>query len=155
MGQLPDFYNHFPSRKDSYVEGDSTPLFVFGHGLSYTTFRYDQLAVATPSLKDDFSVSVRVTNSGNREGDEVAQLYVRQETASVVTPVKALKGFSRIHLLAGESKTVLFRLKPASLAVWGSSQEWRVEPGKYTILVGGSSRSHPVRPIHPEINRVQ
>jgi len=141
VGQLPDFYDHFPSRKDSYIEGDSSPLFVFGHGLSYTTFKYDQLAVGTPSMDDDFTVSVRVANTGTREGDEVAQLYVRQETASVVTPVKALKGFSRIHLLAGESKTVLFRLKPASLAVWGASQQWKVEPGKYTIFVGGSSQA--------------
>jgi len=142
VGQLPDFYDHFPSRKDSYIEGDSSPLFVFGHGLSYTTFQYDQLAVGTPSLNDDFTVSARVTNTGKCEGDEVAQLYVRPETASVVTPVKALKGFSRIHLLAGESKTVSFRLEPASVAVWGSSQEWRVEPGKYSILVGGSSEAN-------------
>jgi beta-glucosidase len=141
VGQLPDFYDHFPSRKDSYIEGDSSPLFSFGHGLSYTTFKYSQLAVTTPSMDDDFTVSVRVTNTGAREGDEVAQLYVRQETASVVTPVKALKGFSRIHLLAGESKTVLFRLQPASLAVWGASQQWKVEPGKYTIFVGGSSQA--------------
>ncbi len=141
VGQLPDFYDHFPSRIDSYIEGDSSPLFVFGQGMSDTTFRYDQLAVGTPTLNDDFSVSVRVTNTGKCEGDEVAQLYVRQETASVVTPVKALKGFSRIHLLAGASKTVLFRLEPASLAVWGSSQEWRVEPGKYSIFVGGSSEA--------------
>jgi beta-glucosidase len=141
VGQLPDFYDHFPSRKDSYIEGDSSPLFVFGHGLSYTTFKYDQLAVTTPSMNDDFTVSVRVANTGTREGDEVAQLYVRQETASVVTPVKALKGFSRIHLLAGESKTVLFRLSPASLAVWGAGQQWKVEPGKYTIYVGGGSQA--------------
>ncbi|HWY29418.1 MAG TPA: glycoside hydrolase family 3 N-terminal domain-containing protein [Candidatus Acidoferrum sp.] len=141
VGQLPDFYDHFPSRKDSYIEGDSSPLFVFGHGLSYTKFKYDQLAVGMPSMDDDFTVSVRIENTGTREGDEVAQIYVRQETASVVTPVKALKGFSRIHLLAGESKTVLFRLKPASLAVWGASQQWKVEPGKYTIFVGGSSQA--------------
>jgi beta-glucosidase len=141
VGQLPDFYDHFPSRKDSYIEGDSSPLFIFGRGLSYTTFKYDQLAVTTQSMDDDFTVSVRVANTGTREGDEVAQLYVRQETASVVTPVKALKGFSRIHLLAGESKTVLFRLKPANLAVWGASQQWKVEPGKYTIFVGGSSQA--------------
>ena len=141
VGQLPDFYDHFPSRKDSYIEGDSSPLFVFGHGLSYTIFQYDQLAVSTPSMDDDFTVSVRVANTGNREGDEVAQLYVRQETASVVTPIEALKGFSRIHLQAGESKTVVFRLKPADLAVWGASQQWKVEPGKYKVRVGGSSQA--------------
>ena len=142
VGQLPDFYNHFPSKKDSYIEGNSSPLFVFGHGLSYTTFKYDQIAVTAPSLSsgDDVQVSVRVTNAGNREGDEVAQLYVHQATASVATPVKALKGFSRIHLKPGESQNVQFRLKPSDLAVWGASQEWKVEPGEYSVNVGGSSQ---------------
>ena len=143
VGQLPDFYDHFPSRKDSYIEGDSSPLFAFGHGLSYTTFQYDQLAITTPAAINDGNVmvSARVTNTGNRDGDEVAQLYVRQETASVATPILALKGFSRIHLKAGESKTVQFPLDASRLAVWGSSQEWKVEPGQYTVHVGGSSQA--------------
>jgi beta-glucosidase len=142
VGQLPIFYNHFPSRKDSYIEGDSSPLFVFGHGLSYTTFKYDQINVTAPSSNngEDILISVRLTNTGKREGDEVAQLYVRQETASVATPVKALKGFSRIHLEPGESRSVQFKLEPSALAVWGASQEWKVEPGEYKITVGGSSR---------------
>jgi beta-glucosidase len=143
VGQLPIFYNHFPSKKDSYIEGDSSPLFVFGHGLSYTTFKYDQLNITAPSLNSGGSVliSVRLTNTGKREGDEVAQLYVRQETASVATPVKALKSFSRIHLKPGESQIVQFKLEPSALAVWGASQEWKVEPGEYKITVGGSSQA--------------
>jgi len=143
VGQLPVFYNHFPSKKDSYVEGDSSPLFVFGHGLSYTTFKYDQLTVTAPSPNsgDDVLISVQITNTGNREGDEVAQLYVRQETASVATPVKALKGFSRIQLKPGEFKTVPFRLKQSELAIWSVNQEWKVEPGEYAINVGGSSQA--------------
>jgi beta-glucosidase len=143
VGQLPDFYNHFPSKKDSYIEGDSSPLFVFGHGLSYTTFKYDQLVIAAPALagNGDVQVSVRITNTGLREGDEVAQLYVHQETASVAMPVKALKGFARIHLKPGESATVPFRIKQSDLAVWNASQVWQVEPGEYTIAVGGSSKA--------------
>ena len=84
-------------------------------------------------------VSCQLTNTGGRESDEVAQLYVRQETASVATPVKALKGFLRIHLQPGESKIITFRLKQSDLAVWDANQEWRVEPGKYTVTVGGDS----------------
>ena len=141
VGQLPDFYNHFPSKKDSYVEGDSSPLFEFGYGLSYTSFKYEDLNIVTPSTNchDDVLISCKITNIGNREGDEVAQLYVRQKTASVVTPIKALKGFLRIHLKPEESKTVTLHLKQSDLAVWNANQEWQVEPGEYAVTVGGSS----------------
>jgi beta-glucosidase len=141
VGQLPDFYNHFPSKKDSYVEGDSSPLFVFGHGLSYTAFKYDDLNVTVPLAHraGDVLVSCKITNAGEREGDEVVQLYVRQETGSVVTPVKALKGFLRIHLKAKEWKVATFCLKQSELAVWNAGREWQVEPGKYNVMVGGSS----------------
>ncbi|HEY0257626.1 MAG TPA: glycoside hydrolase family 3 N-terminal domain-containing protein, partial [Candidatus Methylacidiphilales bacterium] len=111
VGQIPDFYNHeSASHTNNYVEGTSRPLFVFGTGLSYTTFKYDQLAVTPPAekSKDDLTVAVNVTNTGSVEGDEVAQLYVRQDTASVVTPVKSLKGFHRLHLKPGETQTVKF-----------------------------------------------
>jgi beta-glucosidase len=141
VGQLPDFYNHFPSRKDSYIEGDSSPLFAFGHGLSYTTFKYDNLDIIAPSANnaDDVLVSCKITNTGQRAGDEVAQLYVHQKTASVVTPVKALKGFLRIHLQPKESETVTFHLKQSDLAVWNASQQWQVEPGEYRITLGKDS----------------
>ena len=141
VGQLPDFYNHFPSKKDSYIEGDSSPLFVFGHGLSYTTFKYEQLGIIAPSTDKagDILVSCKITNTGPRAGDEVVQLYVHQETASVVTPVKALKGFLRIHLKPEESKTVTFHLKQSELAVWNASQQWQVEPGEYMATVGRDS----------------
>jgi beta-glucosidase len=143
VGQLPDFYDHFPSKKDSYIEGDSSPLFIFGHGLSYTTFQYDLLNVTAPlpNSSEDILISVQITNTGQREGDEVAQLYVRQTTASVATAVKALKGFSRIHLKPGEFKTVLFRLKQSELAIWSANQEWKVEPGEYAISAGGDSQA--------------
>ena len=141
VGQLPVYYNHFPSKKDSYLEGDSSPLFVFGHGLSYTTFKYDDLKVIAPSAHstEDVLVSCKITNTGGRAGDEVAQLYVRQETASVATPIKALKGFLRIRLNPGESKNITFHLKQSELAVWNAHQKWEVEPGEYTVMIGGSS----------------
>ena len=141
VGQLPIYYNHFPSKKDSYIEGDSSPLFVFGHGLSYTTFKYQDLKVTAPSAhsSDDVLVSCKITNTGGRAGDEVAQLYVRQEAASVATPVKALKGFLRIRLNPGESKVIMFHLKQSDLAVWNAHQKWEIEPGEYTVMTGGSS----------------
>jgi beta-glucosidase len=140
-GQLPVFYDHFPSKRGGYVEDDSSPLFVFGFGLSYTSFKYDQATVTPPSPRsgDEVLVSCRITNTGGREGDEVAQLYVREEAASVVTPVKALKGFMRIHLKPGESTVVTFHLKQSDLAVWNARQAWQVEPGEYTVTVGGNS----------------
>jgi beta-glucosidase len=141
VGQLPDFYNHFPSKKDSYIGDDGSPLFTFGYGLSYTTFKYDNFSIIAPSTHnaDDVLVSCKITNTGGREGDEVAQLYVRQETADVVTPAKALKGFLRIHLQPGESRTVNFHLSQSDLAVWNANQEWQIEPGDYTVTVGKDS----------------
>ena len=141
VGQLPDYYNHFPSKQGQYVEGDSSPLFVFGYGLSYTTFQYDDLNITAPSAgsTNDVLVSCKITNTGDRAGDEVVQLYVRQETASVATPIKALKGFLRIHLQPEESRTVTFNLKQSDLAVWNANQEWQVEPGEYTVTVGKNS----------------
>lgn len=143
VGELPDYYNHFFTKKDSYIDADASPLFVFGHGLSYTTFKYNDLNVTAPAPHsgDDVLVSCEITNTGKRAGDEVAQLYVHEETTSVVTPVEQLKGFSRIKLDLGESKTVTFHLKQSDLAVWGVTREWRVEPGKFTVTVGGDSSS--------------
>ena len=142
-GQLPDFYNFDPSRTHKYVDDDGKPLFPFGFGLSYTTFRYDHLLAKAPAAGSDgdIEVSVDVTNTGAREGDEVAQLYVRQNVGSVETPARQLQGFERIHLKPQETRTVLFRVKQDQLAVWNAENTWAVEPGTYTIWVGGSSRA--------------
>jgi beta-glucosidase len=140
VGQLPVFYNHFPSKNNNYVGDNASPQFIFGFGLSYTTFEYQNLNITPPvNTGDDVVVSFDLTNTGTREGDEVAQLYVRQTTASVATPVKALKAFSRVHLQPGEKKTVTLRVKQDDLTVWGATREWKVEPGEFRIMVGGSS----------------
>lgn len=143
VGQLPDFYNSDPSRNHKYVDDDGAPLFPFGFGLSYTSFRYDHLAVHIPAPGSDgeILVAAEVTNIGNCKGDEVAQLYVRQEVGSVETPAISLKGFSRIALNPQETKTVAFRIPQSQLAVWDAEGKWTVESGNYTLWVGGSSQA--------------
>lgn len=140
VGQLPDYYNTDPSRVDKYIDSDGKPLYPFGFGLSYTTFRFDRLAVEPPAGgKGAIAVTVTVTNTGARAGDDVAQLYVREDVSSVETPRRSLAGFSRIHLEPGESRQVTFRIPQRQLAVWNAQKQWAVEPGAYTIWVGDSS----------------
>ena len=143
LGQLPDYYNSDPSRVYKYVDDNGKPLFPFGFGLSYTTFRYDHLAVQPPlpGSGGDVKVTVDVTNSGAREGDEVAQLYLHEDVGSVETPSRALKGFSRIHLKPGETRTVTFLVPQEQIAVWNAEKTWAVEAGGYTVWVGGSSQA--------------
>jgi beta-glucosidase len=143
LGQLPDFYNTDPSRKRKYVDDDGEALFPFGFGLSYTTFRYTHLLVQAPSAAshDAVRVTVEVTNTGEREGDEVAQLYLRQDTSSVETPERSLKGFSRIHLKPHETRTVSFDVPQSELAVWNTEGKWVMEPGTFTVWAGGNSRA--------------
>jgi beta-glucosidase len=143
LGQLPDFYNSDPSRVHKYVDDDGHPLFPFGFGLSYTTFQYDHLSTRSPATgaAGDIIVTVDVTNTGSTEGSEVAQLYLRQNVSSVETPARSLQGFSRINLKPQGTKTVTFRLHQGQLAIWNAEKKWAVEPGNYTIWVGGSSEA--------------
>ncbi|MFZ0338947.1 MAG: glycoside hydrolase family 3 N-terminal domain-containing protein [Terracidiphilus sp.] len=143
VGQLPDFYNSDPSRRLKYVDSDGQPLFPFGFGLSYTTFRYDHLVALPPSSGShtDIQITVDVTNTGSVEGDEVAQLYMRENVSSVETPRRSLEGFSRIHLKPQETKTVTFRVPCDQLAVWNAERKWAVEPGNYTAWAGGWSEA--------------
>ncbi len=143
VGQIPDFYNADPSRVWKYVDSNGKPLFPFGFGLSYATFRYGRLAVQAPapSSHRDVHVTVDVTNTGNRAGDEVAQLYMRENVSSVETPERALQGFARIHLQPGETHTVTFLVPQRQLAVWNAEKNWAVEAGRYTAWVGGSSQA--------------
>jgi beta-glucosidase len=143
VGQLPDYYNADPSRVHKYVDDDGKPLFPFGFGLSYTAFHYDRLSVQTPppGTHGDIQVTVDVTNTGHREGNEVAQLYLRQDVGSVETPERALKGFTRIRLKPGETKAVSFHVPEEQLAIWNAERTWAVEAGEYTMWVGGSSQA--------------
>jgi beta-glucosidase len=141
VGQLPGFYNADPSRKRNYVDDDGLPLFPFGFGLSYTTFRYDHLAVQSPAAGNhaDIRATVEVTNTGNREGDDVVQLYEHEATTSVETPARSLIGFSRIHLQPRETRSVTFVVPQSQLAVWNTGKKWVVEPGLVTLWAGGNS----------------
>jgi beta-glucosidase len=141
VGQLPDFYNHKPSRNRSYIFSSREPLFPFGHGLSYTSFKLENLRVEPAEIAPNASakVTVDVTNTGTREGEEVPQLYIHQRVSSVTRPVLELRGFQRVHLAPGEKTTVIFNLTPYSLALWNEEMRRVVEPGVFDILVGTSS----------------
>jgi beta-glucosidase len=140
-GAVPAYYNHKPSAERPYLFEEPGPLWAFGHGGSFTTFRYDPIKVNPARISPDGSatVSVKVTNTGKRSGDEVVQLYLHDQVASVARPVKELRGFSRFRLKAGEGKLVKLQLGPADLALYDRDGKRVVEPGKFDILVGASS----------------
>jgi beta-glucosidase len=141
VGDLPDFYNHKPSANRSYAFSTRKPLFAFGFGLSYTTFSFENLRVEPSQIVagGTAKVSVDVTNTGSREGDEVPQLYIHQRIASVTRPVMQLKGFQRITLRPGEKKTVEFSITPDMLAMLNLDMHRVVEPGMFDLMVGPSS----------------
>src|SRR5947199_861808 len=149
VGQVPLYYNHKntgrPTGPDKYTSKYTdlpvTPLFPFGHGLSYTTFAYSDLRLSAPRITPagTQSVSVTVTNTGSREGAEVVQLYVHDEVASVTGPVRALAGFRRVSLKPGEARTVEFQLTAKELGLYNKDMKFVVEPGKFRVFVGGSS----------------
>jgi beta-glucosidase len=147
VGQLPAYYNHKPSRNRSYIFTSREPLWAFGHGLSYTTFRIDNLRVDPPEIAPGQTATVRVdvSNTGAREGDEVPQLYVHQKVASVTRPVKELRGFRRVRLRPGEKVTVELPLGPEALSLLDAGMRPVVEPGIYELMVGPSSRDIPQR----------
>ncbi len=141
VGQLPIFYNHKPSARRGYIYADNGPLFAFGHGLSYTTFKYDGLRLTHPKIATHGATSVRVdvTNTGTIKGDEVVQMYVRDVVSSVTRPVKELKGFRRITLDPGETMTVEFPITSAALSFLDVNMNRVVEPGDFEVMVGPNS----------------
>jgi len=149
VGQVPIYYNHKntgrPPSQDKftskYIDLPSSPLFPFGYGLSYTTFRYSDLRLSAPRITpaETVRVSVTVTNAGSRLGAEVAQLYVRDEVASITRPVRALAGFRRLALAPGYSQRVEFALTQQELGFYDRAMRFVVEPGRFRVFVGGSS----------------
>jgi beta-glucosidase len=141
VGQLPMFYNRKPSARRGYLFDSTEPLFPFGFGLSYTTFEIGEPRLSSPSIKTDGTVTVtaEVKNTGSRAGDEVVQLYIRDDVSSVTRPVEELKGFQRVSLKPGESKSVSFELTPRALQFWNADMHRVVEPGAFTIMLGPDS----------------
>lgn len=141
-GHLPCYYNYKPSARRGYLYDDISPLYPFGYGLSYTTFRFDNLRLEKSTIRADEStkVLVDVTNTGKRAGQEVVQMYLRDVISSVTRPVKELKGFKKISLKPGECTTVALPIAPEHLAFTNIDMEYTVEPGDFEIMVGNSSR---------------
>ncbi len=146
VGQLPLFYNRKPSGTKSHWYGDyvaetTSPLYPFGHGLSYTSFEYHDLAISKGQVKagDTLDISLRVKNTGSIEGDEVVQLYIHDEFGSTPRPIKELKGYIRLSLQPGEGKTVVFQMKADQLAFYDNDLQLVLEPGPVRILLGSSS----------------
>jgi beta-glucosidase len=142
VGQIPAYYYHKPSARRGYLFADKSPLFAFGHGLSYTTFAYSNLRLNTDTIRANHraTLSVDVTNTGSRAGDEVVQFYVRDVLAERVTrPLKLLKGFERISLQPGETRAVTFEVGREQLEFWGEGMQKVVEPGQFELMIGGSS----------------
>ena len=154
VGQIPLYYNHlntgrpleagkwFSKFRSNYLDIDNDPLYPFGYGLSYTTFRYGDLQLSNNSMNErgKITASVTVTNTGNYDADEIVQMYIRDMVGSVARPVKELKGFERIHLKKGESRTVSFDITAEQLKFYNSALNWVCEPGEFEVMVGGNSR---------------
>ena len=148
VGQLPLYYNHFntgrPGPKKEvfwshYTDESNEPLYPFGFGLSYTKFDYSNLIINNKNLKS-IKVSVTIKNYGKFDGEEIVQLYIQDKVASIVRPVKELKGFKKINLKSGESKTIEFILTDKELGFYNANGTFIVEPGEFNIMIGASSK---------------
>ncbi|QIK55799.1 beta-glucosidase [Dysgonomonas sp. HDW5B] len=146
VGQLPVYYNKKNPKGHDYVEMSEAPLYPFGFGLSYTSFEYSNLNIRKVN-NTSYVAEFTVTNAGNFDGDEVAQLYIRDEVASTVRPVKQLKHFARINLKKGESKKISFELSENDFTIIDQRMNRIVEPGKFTIMIGSSSEDIKLKDI--------
>ena len=153
VGQIPIYYSHlntgrpleegkwFTKFRSNYLDIDNAPLYPFGYGLSYTTFSYGEPVLSSDHLSEngEIKVSVDVTNTGSYDADEVVQMYIRDLVGSVSRPVKELKGFQRISLKRGETKTVTFTITPNDLKFYNQNLDYKFEPGDFDVMIGGSS----------------
>jgi beta-glucosidase len=154
VGQIPLYYNHkntgrplgesvwFQKYRSNYMDVTNDPLYPFGFGLSYTTFTYGDLAIDRSQLSANktVTVSVDLANTGKYDGAEVVQLYIRDMVGSITRPVKELKGFQKVFLKAGETKTVTFTITPEDLKFYNYDLKYDWEPGEFMIMIGGNSR---------------
>jgi beta-glucosidase len=154
VGQIPLYYNHkstgrplaegkwFEKFRSNYLDVSNDPVYPFGFGLSYTSFNYGDVQLSSKSLKGNqtLTASVQLTNTGTREGKETVQLYIRDVVGSITRPVKELKGFQKIDLNAGESKTVSFKITPEDLKFYNADLKYDWEPGEFVIMIGTNSR---------------
>jgi len=150
-GQLPDYYNYKPSKEywiqqawshdHGYADMPGTPLYPFGYGLSYTQVKYSNLRVSPEEINPtgNVQVSVDVTNTGKQRGVETVQLYLHERYTPVATPVKNLRGFQRVELSPGESRTVTMEIKPDDLMLLDNDMRWKVVPGTFDVMIGKSS----------------
>jgi beta-glucosidase len=150
VGQVPIYYNHkntgrplpeghwFEKFRTNYIDVSNEPLYPFGYGLSYTNFEYGDITLSKNSIQENESLtaSINVTNKGSREGQEVVQLYLRDVEGSITRPVKELKGFEKITLKPGETKTVTFKITPELLKFYNSDLDFVAEPGDFDIMIG-------------------
>lgn len=153
VGQIPLYYNHlgtgrsasdngFEKFRSNYMDEKNAPLYPFGYGLSYTNFVYSGITLSAAAMDSngEITASVRITNAGKSDGEEVVQLYIRDLVGSISRPVKELKGFDKIRLKAGESKKVTFKVTPEMLKFYNSNLEHVFEPGDFDLMIGGNSR---------------
>ena len=152
VGQIPLFYNHkntgrpllgdkFEKFRSNYLDVPNTPLYPFGYGLSYTTFDYGDVRLSASEMTADGSIeaTVRLTNSGRRDGVEVVQLYIRDRVGSSTRPVQELKGFQRVALKAGESRDLSFTIDVSLLKYYDFDLHYVAEPGEFDVMIGGAS----------------
>ena len=156
VGQLRMIYNHKPSAYfHKYADEKKTPLYPFGYGLSYTNYKYSKPLLSNTSLnkKDKIIVTTEITNTGEVDGEEIAQLYIRDNVSSVTRPVKELKGYQRVFLKAGETKKIKFTVNSESLAFYDIDMNYVVEPGTFTIMTGSSSNDKDLKKTILTINK--
>jgi beta-glucosidase len=156
VGQLRMIYNHKPSAYfHKYADEKKTPLYPFGYGLSYTNYKYSKPLLSNTSLnkEDKIIVTTEITNTGEVDGEEIAQLYIRDNVSSVTRPVKELKGYQRVFLKAGETKKIKFTVNSESLAFYDIDMNYVVEPGTFTIMTGSSSNDKDLKKTILTINK--
>jgi beta-glucosidase len=151
LGQVPIYYSYLSTGRpvpeveakygSAYIDAPNTPLYAFGHGLSYTTFAYENLQLSAPRLagRDKLTVSFDLVNSGKRAGEEVVQLYVRDPVASVARPVKELKGFRKLRLAPGQEERITFEIDRETLSFHNADLKWGAEPGRFDLMIGSAS----------------